>query len=244
MANAGSASPRGRCGPATGDAVRSTVCTLCPYAGHRTSNVSMKCMAAARCRGAAGIFVVDKGGASVSADRAGSRRFATMAPMESKHDVRRKVRDAQAQVNRERLKRESDDREDMVAFLVAEQKLSAVSQWEAERHAQVRLEAEQRRAEQRLEAAHALARMRDRGEAVADIAQLGGCSVKLVRRYLKELQSAAPVSGAASGNGSRALGSGGAAVASDVSQALGGGGEDTAVEVESSTAAAGVGGHS
>jgi hypothetical protein len=72
------------------------------------------------------IFVVDKGGASVSADRPGSRRFATMAQIESKHDVRRKVRDAQAQVNRERLKRESDNREDMVAFLVAEQKLSAV----------------------------------------------------------------------------------------------------------------------
>jgi hypothetical protein len=109
----------------------------------------------------------------------------------------------------------------MVAFLVAEQKLSAVSEWQAERHAQVRLEAEQRRAEQRLEGARALARMRDRGETVADIAQLGGCGVKLVRRYLKELQAAAPVSGTASGNGSRALGSDGAAVASDVSQALG-----------------------
>ncbi len=166
-----------------------------------------------------------------------------MAQIESKHDVRRKVRDVQAQVNRERLKRESDNREDMVAFLVAEKKLSAVSQWEAERHAQVRLEAEQRRAEQRLEGARALARMGDRGETVADIAQLGGCSVKLVRRYLKELHTAAPVSGTASGNASRALGSDGAAASSDVSQALGGGGQDTAVEVESSTAAADVGGH-
>src|SRR5829696_3448717 len=72
----------------------------------------------------------DKGGASVSADRPGSRRFATMAQIASTHDVRRKVRDAQAQVNRERLKRESDNREDMVAFLVAEQKLSALSKWE------------------------------------------------------------------------------------------------------------------
>jgi len=166
-----------------------------------------------------------------------------MAPIESKHDVRRRVCDAQAQVNRERLKRESDNREDMVAFLVAEQKLSALSQWQAERHAQVRLEAEQRRAEQRLEGARALARMRDRGEAVADIAQLGGCSVKLVRRYLKELQSAAPGSGTASGNGSRALGSDGAAVAADVSQARDGGSADMLVEVESSTTAAGLGGH-
>jgi hypothetical protein len=88
-----------------------------------------------------------------------------------------------------------------------------------------------------------LARMRDRGETVADIAQLGGCSVKLVRRYLKDLQNAAPVSGTASENGSRALGPDRAAVSSDVSQALGGGGEDTVVEVESSTAAADVGGH-
>ncbi|WP_158019695.1 hypothetical protein [Mycolicibacterium rhodesiae] len=78
---------------------------------------------------------------------------------------------------------------------------------------------------------------------MADIAQLGGCSVKLVRRYLKELQAAAPVSGTTLGNGSRALGIDGAAVSSNVSLALGGGGEDTAVEVESSTAAAGVGGH-
>src|SRR6201999_2883654 len=128
----------------------------------------------------------------------------------------------------------------MVAFLVAERKLSAARQWQGERHAQVRLEADQRRAEQRLEGARALARMRDRGETVADIVQLGGCSVNLVRRYLKELQSAAPVSGTASGKGSRAVGSEGAVVASDVSQAPGGGDQDTAVEVESSTAAAGV----
>ena len=133
-----------------------------------------------------------------------------MAPIESKHDVRRKVRDAQAQANRERMQRESDNREDMVAFLVAEQKLAAVSEWEAERHALVRLEAEQRRAEQRLEGARALARMRDRGETVAGIAALGGCSVKLVRRYLKELQAAASVAGTNADDDSRALGSDGA----------------------------------
>jgi hypothetical protein len=166
-----------------------------------------------------------------------------MAQIESKHDVRRKVRDAQAQANRERLKRESDNREDMVAFLVAEQKLSAVNEWEAERHQHVRLEAEQRRAEQRLEGARALARMRDRGETVTSIAQLGACSAKLVRRYLKELQTATPVLGTPSGNGSPALGSDGGVASEDVSQALGGGGEDPQTRVESPTAAAGVGGH-
>ena len=141
------------------------------------------------------VFVVDKGRATVSADEPTSRRFVTMAQTESKHDVRRKVRDAQAQANRARLQRESDNREDMVAFLVAEQKLSAVNDWEAERHRLVRQEAEQRRFEQRLEGARALARMRDRGETVASIAQLGGCSVKLVRRYLKELQAELSVAG-------------------------------------------------
>lgn len=58
-----------------------------------------------------------------------------------------KVRDAQTQANRERLERESDNREDIVALLVAEQKLSVLSHWEAERHEQVRAEAEQRRAD-------------------------------------------------------------------------------------------------
>jgi hypothetical protein len=88
----------------------------------------------------------------------------------------------------------------MVAFLVAEQKLAAVDEWESERHEQVRLEADQRREEQRPEGARALARMRDRGESVASIAQIGGCGEKLVRIYLKELRtpaapSAAPDSG-------------------------------------------------
>jgi hypothetical protein len=88
----------------------------------------------------------------------------------------------------------------MVAFLVAEHKLAAVDEWESERHEQVRLEADQRREEQRPEGARALARMRDRGESVASIAQIGGCGEKLVRIYLKELRtpaapSAAPDSG-------------------------------------------------
>jgi hypothetical protein len=65
-----------------------------------------------------------------------------MAQIESKYDVRRKVRDAQAQANRDRLQRESDNRGDMVAFVVADQKVGAVSEWEAQRHQLVWLEAE------------------------------------------------------------------------------------------------------
>jgi hypothetical protein len=187
--------------------------------------------------------VVDKGGATVSADEPTSRRFAIMAQFESKHDVRRKVRDAQAQANRERLQRESDNREDMVAFLVAEQKLGAVSHWEAERHKLVRQEADQRRAEQRLEGARALARMRDRGETVTSIAQLGECSTKVVRRYLKELRSVSSVAGTNADDSSRALGSDEATTAADRSQTLGRDGDCPQTRTESPTAVAGLGGH-
>ena len=155
-----------------------------------------------------------------------------MAQIESKHDVRRKVRDAQAQANRERLKRESDNRGDMVAFLVAEQKLSAVSQWEAERHAHVRLDAEQRRAEQRLEGARALARMRDRGETVADIGQLGSGP---------PCPDRAPLLGTGTVRSTRFRRCGRCVGRFAGTRVVAG--EDTPVEVETSTAAAGVGGH-
>jgi hypothetical protein len=167
-------------------------------------------------------FAAERVAATVSACRRGGRRFATMAKIESKHDVRRKVREAQAQANRERLKTESDNREDMVAFLVAQQKLTAVDEWESDRHEQVRLEADQRREEQRLEGARALARMRHRGESVASIAQIGGCSEKIVRSYLKELRTSVPGSAADGRNGSQALGFDNGASDGDGSEALGG----------------------
>ena len=131
----------------------------------------------------------------------------------------------------------------MVAFLVAEQKVGAVGKWEAERHMLVRQEADQRRAEQRLEGAHALARMRDRAETVASIAQLGECSTKVVRRYLKELRAVSSVAGTNADGGSRPLGSDEAATAADGSQTLDRDGDCPPTRVESATAAAGLVGH-
>ncbi|KWX19575.1 hypothetical protein AFM11_35155 [Mycolicibacterium wolinskyi] len=135
-----------------------------------------------------------------------------MAKIESRSDVRRKVREAQTRAQQERLKRESDNREDMVAFLLAEQKLQAVDDWETEHVAQVRGEAEQRRHEQRVEGAKAVARMKARGETIKDIAALGGVSEKLVRSYLK-LAAKTPAVREAAGVGSQALGSAGSAAA-------------------------------
>jgi hypothetical protein len=51
-------------------------------------------------------FVAGKVAATVSAQPRAGRRFATMAKIESKQEMRLKVREAQA--NRERLKRESE----------------------------------------------------------------------------------------------------------------------------------------
>jgi hypothetical protein len=130
----------------------------------------------------------------------------------------------------------------MVAFLVAEQKLAALDEWESDRHEQVRLEADQRREEQRLEGARALSRMRDRGESVASIAQIGGCREKLVRIYLKELRgSAAPSPGSDSGNGSQALGFENGTSAGGASQALGAHGpSDAAARAASASVGVGV----
>ena len=76
MANARLA-PRGRCGPAK-NSKWSTFCTICPRETQEVKrHDSMKCVGRSL-PGArvvrARIFVVDKGGASVSADRPGSRR--------------------------------------------------------------------------------------------------------------------------------------------------------------------------
>lgn len=159
----------------------------------------------------AGLGVADLSGdelaATVSGRKSSGFTLGPMAKIESKHDVRRKVREAQAQVNRDRLQRESDNREDMVAFLVAEQKLAAVDNWEAERHEQVRAEANQRRLEQRMDGARALGRVRDRGESIVSIAQLGQCSEKSVRTYLRLLRAKAAAAARNGKSGSGALGS-------------------------------------
>lgn len=131
-----------------------------------------------------------------------------MTKIDSKSDVRRKVREAQTLAQQERIQREADNREDMVAFLLAEQKLAAVDEWENERRAQLHGDAEQRRHEQRIAGAKALARMQDRGETVTDIARLGDMPEKKVRSYLKVVKELQARNGAA--EGSQALGMGAA----------------------------------
>lgn len=129
--------------------------------------------------------------------------------IESKSDVRRKVREAQTRAQQERIQREVANREDMVAFLLAEQKLEAVDEWERERRAQVHGDAEQRRHEQRIAGAKALARMQERGETVRDIAALGDVPEKKVRSYLKLVKQLQERSAGAITSGPQPLGDGG-----------------------------------
>ncbi|SKK91591.1 Uncharacterised protein [Mycobacteroides abscessus subsp. massiliense] len=135
--------------------------------------------------------------------------------IESKSDVRRKVREAQTRAQQERIQREAANREDMVAFLLAEQKLEAVDDWERERRAQVHGDAEQRRHEQRVAGAKALARMQERGETIRDIACLGDVPEKKVRSYLKLVKQLQERSGGAVAAFLQPLGSDGAAGAAD-----------------------------
>ncbi|MGV0740206.1 hypothetical protein ABQF35_28230 [Mycobacterium syngnathidarum] len=128
--------------------------------------------------------------------------------IESKSDVRRKVREAQTRAQQERIQREAANREDMVAFLLAEQKLEAVDEWERERRAQVHGDAEQRRHEQRIAGAKALARMQERGETIRDIASLGDVPEKKVRSYLKLVKQLQERSAGAVTSGPQPLGGG------------------------------------
>jgi DNA-directed RNA polymerase specialized sigma24 family protein len=60
-----------------------------------------------------------------------------------------------------------------------------VDDWQAERVAQIGLDADRRRDEHRSEGAAAIARIKGRGESIASIAALANISESEVRSYLK-----------------------------------------------------------
>jgi hypothetical protein len=69
----------------------------------------------------------------------------------------------------------------MATFLVSRTRLAGVDAWEAERVAQVSVEAARRRDEHRGAARAALVRMRDRGETISVIAALAETTESEVR---------------------------------------------------------------
>ena len=125
-----------------------------------------------------------------------------MANINSKNAARKKVREAQARANEARQERERLNVDDAASFLVELGRLVAVDEWEQGRVAEIHAEGERRRHEHRQEGAAAVARMVERGETVAAIAELAGVKVSEVRAVLK-------TSVAQPGAASDALGAGG-----------------------------------
>jgi hypothetical protein len=134
----------------------------------------------------------------------GRRRFATygaaMVTNTSRVEARRRVREAQARANEARAQRERGNVEDAATFMVATGRVSEVDAWESERLAQVReqvrAEATRRRADHRAEAGAAVARMQQRGETLATIAELAGVGVGELRamlRYAPKTETTLPV---------------------------------------------------
>jgi hypothetical protein len=70
-----------------------------------------------------------------------------MVNIQSKSQARKMVREAQARAYEERAQRDRDNVDDMATFLVARTRLAGVDEWQAERVAQIGLEADRRREE-------------------------------------------------------------------------------------------------
>ena len=131
----------------------------------------------------------------------------------SKVEARRRVREAQARANEGRAHRERANVDDAATLVVAVGKVGEVDAWETERLAQardqVRAEANRKRVDHRAEAAAAIARMQQRGETLATIAELAGASVGEIRALLRhapkaEKHTAGTTSGALGSAGSEA----------------------------------------
>ena len=97
-----------------------------------------------------------------------------MVNISSKAEARKRIREAQNKANGERAARERQTADDTATLVVALDRLKAVDQWEQNRIAEVRAEADRRRHQHRLAGAAALARMQGRGETLAAIAELAG----------------------------------------------------------------------
>lgn len=152
-----------------------------------------------------------------------------MAGNTSKMEARRRAREALARINEARAQRERANVDDAATFMVAVGKLTDVDAWESERLAvvreHVRAEASRRRTNCGAEAGVAVARMQQRGETLATIAELAGLGIGEIRamlRYATKRErhaasggSAAPVRDAGGGQVSTRLHAGGNASLGD-----------------------------
>ena len=83
-----------------------------------------------------------------------------MGNIQSKSQARKRVREAQARANEERAQRNRANVYDMATFLIARSRLAGVDAWEAERVAEIGLDADRRRDEHPSDGAAAIARIK------------------------------------------------------------------------------------
>ena len=113
-----------------------------------------------------------------------------MGNIQSKSQARKRVREAQARANEERAQRDRANVDDTATFLVARTRLAGVDAWEAERVAQIGLDADRRRDDHRSDGAAAIARIKARGESIAAIAGLAEITESEVRSFLTAARAA------------------------------------------------------
>lgn len=141
----------------------------------------------------------------------GLLRSATMTePGASKKTAWRRAVEAARRENEARAERDKANIKDAAIVLRALDKLAEVGDWKKKRLAELRAQADREEAKRvadvRTEAGAALARMRDRGETLATIAERHGVGVGVIRALARH----APNSDKAlQRNGSHALGGGG-----------------------------------
>jgi len=104
-------------------------------------------------------------------------------------EARRAAREAAAAAAEEIIRRTKANVEDLAAFFDARDRADTVDEWLAERHQALRGQAAQRRSAHRLQCGTALWAMRDRGEALREIAHMAGISEKAVRELIREAES-------------------------------------------------------
>jgi hypothetical protein len=121
-------------------------------------------------------------GSSDSAFAGAGSKVPAMGTVKSIAAARKAVREASAEAQQERARRERDNIEDLATYLVAGDRLAAVDDWEAEKVAGIAAAAAQRRDEHRGVAADAICRIRERGVTVADIAKLASIAESGVQR--------------------------------------------------------------
>ncbi|OBJ89852.1 hypothetical protein [Mycobacterium asiaticum] len=106
--------------------------------------------------------------------------------------ARRAAQQATLAAQQELARRTRANMEDLALFFAAREREDKIEERWAERVAKLREEATRRRDEERVTSGRALAAMRDRGEALCEVAQMAGVTERTVRELIRAAKAAGP----------------------------------------------------